>query len=79
MELVRIAGVFAPASAAAGRAEADFGGYYRLGPLPRALPARAAELLGVSLRTVRNKIRSYGLPRWEGGSIHDGKAGSPGS
>jgi two-component system sensor histidine kinase FlrB len=41
--------------------------------------SRAAELLGVSLRTVRNKIRSYGLPRWEGGSIHDGKAGSPGS
>jgi DNA-binding NtrC family response regulator len=24
---------------------------------------RAAELLGVSLRTVRNKIRAYGLPR----------------
>jgi DNA-binding protein Fis len=23
---------------------------------------RAAELMGVSLRTVRNKIRSYGLP-----------------
>jgi DNA-binding NtrC family response regulator len=26
--------------------------------------SRAAELLGVSLRTVRNKIRSYGLPGW---------------
>jgi DNA-binding NtrC family response regulator len=26
--------------------------------------SRAAELLGVSLRTVRNKIRSYGLPSW---------------
>jgi DNA-binding NtrC family response regulator len=24
---------------------------------------RAAEMLGVSLRTVRNKIRDYGLPR----------------
>jgi DNA-binding protein Fis len=23
---------------------------------------RAAELLGVSLRTIRNKIRDYGLP-----------------
>jgi DNA-binding NtrC family response regulator len=28
--------------------------------------SRAAELLGVSLRTVRNKIRAYGLPRWVG-------------
>ncbi|HUO13759.1 MAG TPA: sigma-54 dependent transcriptional regulator [Verrucomicrobiae bacterium] len=28
--------------------------------------SRAAELLGVSLRTVRNKIRSYGLPSWNG-------------
>jgi DNA-binding NtrC family response regulator len=26
--------------------------------------SRTAELLGVSLRTVRNKIRSYGLPAW---------------
>jgi DNA-binding NtrC family response regulator len=26
--------------------------------------SRAAEMLGVSLRTVRNKIRSYGLPAW---------------
>jgi DNA-binding NtrC family response regulator len=26
--------------------------------------SRAAELLGVSLRTVRNKIRNYGLPSW---------------
>ncbi|HTU41887.1 MAG TPA: sigma-54 dependent transcriptional regulator [Candidatus Aquilonibacter sp.] len=26
--------------------------------------SRAAGLLGVSLRTVRNKIRSYGLPEW---------------
>jgi DNA-binding NtrC family response regulator len=26
--------------------------------------SRAAELLGVSLRTVRNKIRCYGLPSW---------------
>src|SRR5262249_3751713 len=25
---------------------------------------RAAELMGVSLRTVRNKIREYGLPAW---------------
>ncbi len=25
---------------------------------------RAAELMGVSLRTVRNKIRAYGLPAW---------------
>ncbi|HEY6766716.1 MAG TPA: sigma-54 dependent transcriptional regulator [Candidatus Sulfotelmatobacter sp.] len=29
--------------------------------------SRAAEMLGVSLRTVRNKVRSYGLPRWEAG------------
>ena len=27
--------------------------------------SRAAALLGVSLRTVRNKIRSYGLPQLE--------------
>lgn len=26
--------------------------------------SRAAEMLGVSLRTVRNKVRSYGLPDW---------------
>ncbi len=26
--------------------------------------SRAAELLGVSLRTVRNRVRSYGLPGW---------------
>jgi DNA-binding NtrC family response regulator len=26
--------------------------------------SRTAELMGVSLRTVRNKIRSYGLPAW---------------
>jgi DNA-binding NtrC family response regulator len=26
--------------------------------------SRAAELLGVSLRTVRNKVRTYGLPSW---------------
>ncbi|MGA3347755.1 MAG: sigma-54 dependent transcriptional regulator [Candidatus Sulfotelmatobacter sp.] len=26
--------------------------------------SRTAEMLGVSLRTVRNKIRSYGLPAW---------------
>ena len=26
---------------------------------------RAAELMGVSLRTVRNKIREYGLPAWK--------------
>ena len=26
--------------------------------------SRAAELLGVSLRTVRNKVRSYNLPSW---------------
>ena len=27
---------------------------------------RTAEMLGVSLRTVRNKIRAYDLPRWAG-------------
>jgi hypothetical protein len=27
-------------------------------------------LLGVSLRTVRNKIRSYGLPSWSS-YVHD--------
>lgn len=32
--------------------------------------SRAAELLGVSLRTVRNKIRSYGLPSWNS-YVHD--------
>jgi DNA-binding NtrC family response regulator len=32
--------------------------------------SRAAELLGVSLRTVRNKIRSYGLPSWSS-YVHD--------
>jgi len=32
--------------------------------------SRAAELLGVSLRTVRNKVRSYGLPRWSS-YVHD--------
>jgi DNA-binding NtrC family response regulator len=32
--------------------------------------SRAAALLGVSLRTVRNKIRSYGLPSWSS-YIHD--------
>jgi DNA-binding NtrC family response regulator len=32
--------------------------------------SRAAGLLGVSLRTVRNKIRSYGLPRWSS-YVHD--------
>jgi two-component system response regulator FlrC len=26
--------------------------------------SRAAKLLNVSLRTVRNKVRSYGLPDW---------------
>jgi len=26
--------------------------------------SRAAEMLGISLRTVRNKVRSYGLPTW---------------
>jgi DNA-binding NtrC family response regulator len=26
--------------------------------------SRAAEMLGVSLRTIRNKVRSYGLPTW---------------
>ena len=25
---------------------------------------RTAELMGLSLRTVRNKIREYGLPAW---------------
>lgn len=32
--------------------------------------SRAAELLGVSLRTVRNKVRSYGLPDWSS-YVHD--------
>jgi DNA-binding NtrC family response regulator len=32
--------------------------------------SRAAELLGISLRTVRNKIRSYGLPSWSS-YVHD--------
>lgn len=32
--------------------------------------SRTAELLGVSLRTVRNKIRSYGLPSWSS-YVHD--------
>jgi DNA-binding NtrC family response regulator len=32
--------------------------------------SRAAELLGVSLRTVRNKVRSYGLPTWSS-YVHD--------
>ncbi len=32
--------------------------------------SRAAALLGVSLRTVRNKIRSYGLPAWRS-YVHD--------
>jgi DNA-binding NtrC family response regulator len=32
--------------------------------------SRAAELLGVSLRTVRNKIRSYGLPAWSSYANH---------
>jgi len=32
--------------------------------------SRAAELLGVSLRTVRNKVRSYGLPSWSE-YVHD--------
>lgn len=32
--------------------------------------SRAAELLGVSLRTVRNKVRSYGLPSWTS-YVHD--------
>jgi DNA-binding NtrC family response regulator len=32
--------------------------------------SRAAELLGVSLRTVRNKVRDYGLPSWSS-YVHD--------
>ena len=32
--------------------------------------SHAAEMLGVSLRTVRNKIRSYGLPSWSS-YVHD--------
>lgn len=32
--------------------------------------SRAAEILGVSLRTVRNKVRSYGLPSWSS-YVHD--------
>ena len=31
---------------------------------------RTAELMGLSLRTVRNKIRSYGLPSWSS-YVHD--------
>ena len=41
------------------RAGDPFDGLPLLIPVPR-----AAELLGVSLRTVRNKVRSYGLPDW---------------
>jgi DNA-binding NtrC family response regulator len=37
--------------------------------------SRAAELLGVSLRTVRNKVRSYGLPSWTS-YVHDEQARS---
>ena len=32
--------------------------------------SQAADLLGVSLRTVRNKVRSYGLPSWSS-YVHD--------
>jgi transcriptional regulator with GAF, ATPase, and Fis domain len=32
--------------------------------------SRAADLLGVSLRTVRNKVRDYGLPSWSS-YVHD--------
>jgi transcriptional regulator with PAS, ATPase and Fis domain len=32
--------------------------------------SRAAELLGVSLRTVRNKVRNYGLPSWSS-NVHN--------
>jgi two-component system response regulator AtoC len=32
--------------------------------------SRTAEMLGVSLRTVRNKVRSYGLPSWSS-YVHD--------
>jgi DNA-binding protein Fis len=32
--------------------------------------SRTAELMGVSLRTVRNKIRSYGLPTWSSYAHH---------
>jgi DNA-binding NtrC family response regulator len=32
--------------------------------------SRAAEMLGVSLRTVRNKVRCYGLPSWSS-YVHD--------
>jgi DNA-binding protein Fis len=32
--------------------------------------SRAADLLGISLRTVRNKVRSYGLPSWSS-YVHD--------
>lgn len=32
--------------------------------------SRAAEMLGVSLRTIRNKVRSYGLPDWSS-YVHD--------
>jgi DNA-binding protein Fis len=33
--------------------------------------SRTAELLGVSLRTVRNKIREYGLPPRSNYVLHD--------
>jgi DNA-binding NtrC family response regulator len=36
--------------------------------------SRAAELLGVSLRTVRNKVRCYGLPSWSSYGHEDAKS-----
>jgi DNA-binding NtrC family response regulator len=36
--------------------------------------SRAAELLGVSLRTVRNKVRCYGLPSWSSYGQEDSKS-----
>jgi hypothetical protein len=39
--------------------------------------SRAAELLGVSLRTVRNKVRDYGLPSWSSYTVAAVEPGEP--
>jgi DNA-binding NtrC family response regulator len=39
--------------------------------------SHAAELLGVSLRTVRNKVRSYGLPSWSSYEHDETKSDRP--
>jgi DNA-binding NtrC family response regulator len=70
-----------PAAAAASSSDNRLRAGVSLGDMERKLFAltlestggnrsRAAALLGVSLRTVRNKIRSYGLPRWSS-YVHD--------